>query len=141
MAEKTNVFRIFRSYPCNFYLISHILFKNKLTILIIIFFSSILYACGSAKDLIEGKKRSEQSDEFLVEKKNPLAMPPDYEKLPTPGNQEVSPETFSDNNELKDLLNIKDCDTSVNIEDCDTSVSNNIDNSSNIESSIIEKIQ
>ena len=115
--------------------------KNKLTILIIILFSILLYACESAKTAIVGKKRSEQSDEFLVEKKNPLAMPPDFEKLPTPGNQEVSPETFSDNNELKSLLNIKDCDASENIEDCDTSVSNNSDNSSNIESSILEKIQ
>ena len=106
--------------------------KNKLNILIIILFSVLLYACESAKNAIEGKKRSEQSDEFLVEKKNPLAMPPDFEKLPTPGNQTVSPETFSDNNELKVLLNI---------EDCDTSVSNNSDNSSDIESSILEKIQ
>ena len=106
--------------------------KNKLTISTIIFFSILLYSCQSAKEALEGKKRSEQSDEFLVEKKDPLAMPPDFEKLPTPGNQEVSPETFSDNNELKDLLNI---------EDCDTSVSNNSDKSSNIESSILEKIQ
>jgi len=115
--------------------------KNKLTILIIILFSILLYACETAKNAIEGKKRSEQSDEFLVEKKNPLAMPPDYEKLPTPGNQKVSPETFSDNNEIKDLLNIEDCDKSVNIEDCVASVSNNSDNSSDIESSIIKKIQ
>ena len=68
-------------------------------------------------------------------------MPPDFEELPTPGNQEVSPVTFSDNNALKDLFNIKDCDTSANIDDCDTSVSNNSDNSSDIESSILEKIQ
>ena len=115
--------------------------KNKLNFFIIFLFSFLLYACQSVKNAVEGKKRSEQSDEFLVEKKNPLAMPPDYEKLPTPGNQEVSPETFSENNELKDLLNIEDCDTSVNIEDCDTSVSNNSDNSSDIESSILEKIQ
>jgi len=106
--------------------------KNKLTITIIILFSFLLYACQSVKNAVEGKKRSEQSDEFLVEKKNPLAMPPDYEKLPTPGNQEVSPETFSDNKELKDLLNI---------EDNDKSGSNNSNNSSDIESSIIEKIQ
>jgi len=105
--------------------------KNKFTILIIIFFSSLLYACGSTKDLIGGKKRSEQSDEFLVEKKNPLAMPPDFDKLPTPGNQEVSPDTFSDNNEVKDILNI---------EDTNTSSENNSENT-DIESSIIEKLQ
>ena len=106
--------------------------KNKLTILIIILFSILLYACESAKNAIEGKKRSEQSDEFLVEKKNPLAMPPDYEKLPTPGNQEVSPETFSDNDKVKDLLNVQD---SNEID------SNNDTNTADIESSIIEKIQ
>ena len=105
--------------------------KNKLTILIIILFSILLYACESAKNAIEGKKRSEQSDEFLVEKKNPLAMPPDYEKLPTPGSQEVSPETFSDNKEVKDLLNIQEGDT----------FESNNNNSSNLESSIIENIQ
>ena len=106
--------------------------KNKLTILIIIFFSILLYSCQSAKEALEGKKRSEQSDEFLVEKKNPLAMPPDYEKLPTPGNQEVSPETFSDNEEVKDLLNVQD---SNKID------SNNDANEADIESSIIKKIQ
>ena len=106
--------------------------KNKLTILIIILFSILLYSCQSAKDVLEGKKRSEQGDEFLVEKKNPLAMPPDYEKLPTPGNQEVSPETFSDNDEVKDLLNVQD---SNEID------SNNDSNTADIESSIIEKIQ
>jgi len=106
--------------------------KNKLTILIIILFSIVLYSCQSAKDALGGKKRSEQGDEFLVEKKNPLAMPPDYEKLPTPGNQEVSPETFSDNDEVKDLLNVQD---SNEID------SNNDSNTADIESSIIEKIQ
>ena len=105
--------------------------KNKLTILIIIFFSIFLYSCQSAKEAMEGKKRSEQGDEFLVEKKNPLAMPPDYETLPTPGNEEVSPETFSENKELKDLLNIKDSNVGTN----------NGTSSGNIESSIIEKIQ
>ena len=106
--------------------------KNKLTFIVILLFSLSLYACESVKNAVEGKKRSEQSDEFLVQKKNPLAMPPDYEKMPTPGNQEVSPETFSDDNEVKDLLNIKEENT------LDT---NNNDNSSDLETSIIKKIQ
>ncbi len=105
--------------------------KNKLTILIVIFFSILLCACASTKEALEGKKRSEQGDEFLVEKKNPLILPPDFEQLPTPGNEKVSPDTFSENNEVKDLLNIEDGDSSVN--DNNSSV--------DIESSIIEKIQ
>ena len=106
--------------------------KNKLTLILIIFFSFSLYACQTVKEAVGGKKRSEQNDEFLVQKKNPLAMPPDYEKIPMPGNKEVSPETFSDNNEVKNLLNIQEGDTSG---------LNNNDNSSDLESSIIEKIQ
>jgi hypothetical protein len=106
--------------------------KNKLTILMIILFSILLYACDSAKNAFEGKKRSEQSDEFLVEKKNPLALPPDFEKLPVPGNQEVSSETFVDNNEVKDLLNIQDSGTPD---------SNDNTNSSDLESTILKKIQ
>ena len=105
--------------------------KNNLNIFIIIFFSLFLYSCETAKEVLGGKKRSEQGDEFLVEKKNPLAMPPDYEKLPTPGNEKVSPETFSENNEVKDLLNIEDSDVSAKDKD----------SSADIESSIIEKIQ
>ena len=105
--------------------------KNIFTTILIIIFSLSLYACGTVKEGFSAKKRSEQSDEFLVEKKNPLAMPPDYEKLPTPGNQEVAPETFSSNEDVKDLLNIQ--------EGNESSSSNN--DSEDLESSIIEKIQ
>tara|TARA_B100001250_G_C19717348_1_gene752130 strand:- start:876 stop:1202 length:327 start_codon:yes stop_codon:yes gene_type:complete len=106
--------------------------KSKLTTIIIILFSLSVYSCESVKNAVEGKKRSEQSDEFLVQKKNPLAMPPDYDELPTPGNKEVSPETFTEDNDVKGLLNIKE-EESSNL--------NNDDNSSDLESSIIEKIQ
>ena len=105
--------------------------KNNLTILIIVLFSIFLYSCQTINDAIAGKKRSEQSDEFLVEKKNPLAMPPDYEKLPTPGSEKVSPKTFSESSNVKDLLNIEESDTSTD----------GNDSSGDIESSIIEKIQ
>ena len=106
--------------------------KNKLVLILIIILSFSLYACESLKTAVGGKKRSEQSDEFLVQKKNPLAMPPDYEELPTPGNQEVSPETFSEDDEVKDILNIEGGET------LDT---NDNDSSSDLESSIIKKIQ
>ena len=105
--------------------------KNKLNILIIILFSFFLYSCQIAKEALGGKKRSEQGDEFLVQKKNPLAMPPDYEKLPTPGSEKVLPETFSESSDVKDLLNIEESDSSTD----------GNDSSGDIESSIIEKIQ
>jgi|TARA_Y100001970_G_scaffold177525_1_gene216324 hypothetical protein len=105
--------------------------KNNLTILITILFSLFLYSCGSVGEALQGKKRSKQSDEFLVEKKNPLEMPPDMNELPTPGNQEIS-ETKSDNNEIKSLLKIQNENNQDN---------ENSNNSSDIESSILKKIQ
>ena len=106
--------------------------KNKITIILITFFSLLLYSCQSVKEGLQGKKRSEQSDEFLVEKKNPLALPPDYDKLPTPGDQEVLSETFTENNEVKELLKL---------ENKSQNDITNDSNSTNIENSIIKQIQ
>ena len=50
----------------------------------LLFFLIFLYSCGVGEAL-QGKKRSDQGDEFLINKKNPLTMPPDYDKLPKPG--------------------------------------------------------
>ncbi len=44
-----------------------------------------LISCQSVKDGLSGAKK-ENSDEFLVQKKNPLVMPPDFMKLPKPMN-------------------------------------------------------
>ena len=81
--------------------------KNKLKTILLIFLIPLLSYCGDVKDALQGKKRSEQSDEFLVKKKNPLQMPPDMDKLPMPGdNLEISSQSNSE--EVKDLLKIKD---------------------------------
>ena len=106
--------------------------KNKKLSLILIFFSLFLYSCQSASEALQGKKRSDQSDEFLVKKKNPLAMPPDFEKLPTPGKQEDPPQIFSDNTEVKDLLNLDENKNSIVEKD---------GGPTDIEGSILEKIQ
>ncbi len=106
--------------------------KNKILSLILIFFSLALYSCQSASEALQGKKRSDQSDEFLVKKKNPLAMPPDFDKLPTPGKEEDSPQIFSDNTEVKNLLNIDENKNKIVEKDS---------SSTDIESSILEKIQ
>jgi len=43
----------------------------------------ILNACQNVKNALGGTKQS-SSDEFLVEKKNPLTLPPEFNKLPVP---------------------------------------------------------
>ena len=58
---------------------------KKINILLLIpaIFFIVLTGCQSLKDGLSGSKK-QNSDEFLIEKKNPLTKPPDYEKLPSP---------------------------------------------------------
>ncbi len=65
-----------------------------------------MQSCQSAKDALEGKTRSQSSDEFLVEKKNPLSMPPDYQDLPIPNEINQTTNTTQDE-DLKKKLKIK----------------------------------
>ncbi|MDC2984382.1 DUF3035 domain-containing protein [Candidatus Pelagibacter sp.] len=87
--------------------------KISILILLIVFIIPFIVSCGGqVREALEGKKRSEQSDEFLVKKKNPLQMPPDMYKLPTPGdNIEKIVESKNSDNDVKELLKIKDGNT------------------------------
>tara|TARA_B100000674_G_scaffold194008_1_gene157925 strand:+ start:216 stop:530 length:315 start_codon:yes stop_codon:yes gene_type:complete len=53
----------------------------KLIILLNLFL--LVFSCGTLKEGFKNQKKN-NSDEFLVEKKSPLVMPPDYKDLPTP---------------------------------------------------------
>ena len=55
--------------------------KNKLVYLTFILF--FLNACQTLQDGLAGNK-NRNSDEFLIEKKNPLEMPPEFATLPEP---------------------------------------------------------
>ena len=55
--------------------------KNKLIYLTFLLF--FLNACQTLKDGLAGNK-NKNSDEFLIEKKNPLEMPPEFGALPEP---------------------------------------------------------
>ena len=81
--------------------------KIKLNLILLIALVPLLTFCGGVRDALEGKKRSEQSDEFLVKKKNPLQMPPDMNKLPVPGD-DLETESQTNDAEVKDLLKIKE---------------------------------
>jgi hypothetical protein len=105
--------------------------KKKINILCLIFITIFLYSCQNAKDAFQSKKRSDQSDEFLVQKKNPLVMPPDFEKLPTPENQKFYQEEITNSSEIKDLLKIKE----------NNNQENNSDQLTDIERTILKKIQ
>ncbi len=93
----------------------------------------LLNSCTGFSDAIQGKKRSENSDEFLVQKKNPLTAPPDMDELPVPSDQERTSDEISvdDTDEIKKALNIDINQTEDN---------NNTNNKKNIEKLILEKI-
>ncbi len=99
----------------------------------LLFLLLFLYSCSSVGDALQGKKRSDQGDEFLIDKKNPLALPPDFDKLPTPGEASVksTKEIESDQSNIESLLKNSEIKE-------DTSLS---EQSPSIESSILKKIK
>ncbi len=52
--------------------------------------------CQSLRDGLEGNKKSKSAEEFLINKKSPLVMPPDYSKLPLPENNSNQNEKSQD---------------------------------------------
>ena len=71
---------------------------KKFRNLIICFFVILLFnSCGTIKEGFSMQKK-DNTDEFLVEKKNPLKLPPDFDELPKPS------ENKSNENQTKDEL-------------------------------------
>jgi len=71
--------------------------KNFKIIFFILAISFILNSCGTVKEAFDPQRKN-SSDEFLVEKKSPLSMPPDFEKLPKPKTNQNSENKEEDNN-------------------------------------------
>ena len=103
---------------------------NKIIIIIISTF--LLYSCQGAADALQGKKRSESSDEFLVEKKNPLTQPPNYNELPVPVGQEQEQFNEENESEINKILDINKNE--------DSTTQSNTDENTSLEKSILEKI-
>ena len=101
-------------------------------IITIILSTFLLYSCQGAADALQGKKRSENSDEFLVEKKNPLTQPPDYNELPVPVGQEQEQFNEENESEIKKILDLGQTEGSE--------TQSNTDANTSLEDSILEKI-
>ena len=68
----------------------------------------MLNSCGRISEGIVGSKRSESGDEFLVHKKKPLVLPPDFDEMPSPKPTREEEKIFSESDtSIEDLLNIK----------------------------------
>ena len=105
--------------------------KINLTIILLALLVT-LNACGSISEGL-GATKKKGSDEFLVEKKSPLVLPPSFGELPEPG-KEPEENIISDKKDTSDIEDIINQSSS-------TSTSEKSDDTKNsIEQSIIKKI-
>ncbi|MDC6483342.1 DUF3035 domain-containing protein [Candidatus Pelagibacter sp.] len=98
---------------------------------ILILFNILLFliSCGTVKEGFTNQKKK-STDEFLVEKKSPLVMPPDFEELPIPKEQDEKLDTKE--NEFKIL---------ISKENVENKPDNNRNVNKSFEESILEKIK
>ena len=92
----------------------------------------LLNSCGTVAEGLGGSKKK-GSDEFLVEKKSPLVLPPSFGELPEPG-KEPKENIIS---EKKDTSNIEDI---INQSSSTNTSEKSDDTKNSIEQSIIKKI-
>ena len=85
--------------------------KNKFALLTFFGLFFLLSSCGG---LTGGKK--DNNDEFLVQKKNPLILPPDYNDLPLPQDQKTKDDQSTANidDEIKKLMESEEKDNVSN---------------------------
>lgn len=100
--------------------------KIKINILIILFF--IIAGCSSLKEAgkIIRNEKVKTTDEFLVKKRNPLVLPPNFEIVPVPGS--ISENKQNQEDKLKEILKASEIDNTNN-------------ESSSVEESILNRIR
>ncbi|MDC0126402.1 DUF3035 domain-containing protein [Candidatus Pelagibacter sp.] len=96
--------------------------KNRLSLIILLVFFS---GCQSLKDGLEGNKKSNSSEEFLIEKKNPLVLPPEFNQLPTPA--DTQPQVSEESNfDIDKILGKKKNEKKNNSNSSDVSLEKSI---------------
>ena len=103
---------------------------KKINIILIFFISIFIFnSCTTLRDGFSSQKKN-STDEFMVKKKSPLVMPPEFDELPVP--EEVN--QILENNEETDIKKLI-----TNNEN--SSNENSTNQNTDFESSILEKIK
>jgi len=89
----------------------------------------LVSSCGTVKEAFTNQKKN-SSDEFLVEKKSPLVMPPDYNDLPVPNTQNNVEEN---SNNIESLI--------TNNEKGDAKYNNSDGKDQNLDETLLKKIK
>ena len=100
-------------------------------LLILSIFIITLNSCASINDGLTNQKKK-STDEFLVKKKSPLVMPPEFNELPIPGNNNQEQKN-DQNSEIKSLI--------IGSENKSSKSQSNSNQDSTFENSILEKIK
>ena len=102
--------------------------KKIRSILFLVIVSFAFQSCQTVKEGFTSQKKK-STDEFLVEKKSPLVMPPDFNELPLPKTSENIEEENKSGNNIKKLISNNNSPESSGVQD------------KNFENLIIEKIK
>jgi len=103
---------------------------KKNNIFLILFMMLAVTSCQSVKNALSGVKK-ENSDEFLVQKKNPLVLPPDFTDLPEPFEESAKVLEVQIEEDIEKLFGKEN--TAEN--------TNNTSNPNSIESFVLKKIK
>ena len=100
---------------------------KSILFLVMVFFT--FQSCQTVKEGFTSQKKK-STDEFLVEKKSPLVMPPDFNELPLPKiSENIEEEENESGNNIEKLISNNNSPESSGVQD------------KNFENSIIEKIK
>ena len=103
---------------------------KKINILLILLISILIFnSCSTVKEGFRSQKKN-STDEFLVEKKSPLVMPPEFNELPTPDNNNQKSENNEETNIKKLITNNEN-----------SSTKNSSNQNTSFENLILEKIK
>ncbi len=104
-----------------------IVYFSILYTFVVLFFNG----CSTVKDAFDPQRKN-SSEEFLVEKKSPLSMPPNFNELPVPQNKKNNNEISKD--DVKNLILAGENNTDV------SSKNSNINTDTDLEKSILDQI-
>ena len=102
--------------------------KNNIYLILLIML--VTASCQSLKNAVSGAKQ-ENSDEFLVQKKNPLVLPPEFTDLPVPFDESPKVTAIQIEDDIEKLLGMEN----------NTKNTDDTSGSSSIESFVLKKIK
>ena len=93
-----------------------------------------MFSCSGGLEGFKLKKKSSSGDEFLIQKKDPLVLPPDFSKLPNPDEKiKEKKEEDSEESQIEMVFKKNNSDSQEN--------ENTSPTDTGLEKSILKKIQ